>query len=102
MQIDFPHTLSQDDAKARLEALGDYLRNRHGIQVTWQGDKAAFKGRYMVVKFSGELTFGDGVVHFRGEDPGILWRKRATNYLLGKLTKYLDPGVEIETLPRGL
>jgi hypothetical protein len=101
MQIDYRHTLTLDEARARLTALGDYLHNRHGIEVTWVGDKAAFKGRYMVVKFSGELSFGEGVVYFRGEDPGLLWRKRAMNYLMGKLEKYLNPAVALDELPRG-
>ena len=101
MQIDYEHKLSKEDARARLEALGDYLRNRHGIAVTWDGDSAAFKGRYLVVKVSGQLTFGDSSVHFRGEDPGMLWRKRAIKYLTGKLDRYLNPSTPIDELPRG-
>ncbi len=101
MQIDYPHQLGRDEARARLELLGAYLQNRHGIQVTWNGDRAAFKGRYLVVKFSGELTYGDDIVQFRGEDPGMLWRKRAVAYITGKLNRYLDPAVPVEQLPTG-
>lgn len=102
MVIDYDHSLSKDEARTRLQALGDYLRNRHGIDVTWNGDKAAFKGKYLVVKFSGELTFGDRTVHFRGEDPGMLWRKRAIKYLTGKLDTYLNPRTPLTELPRGV
>jgi hypothetical protein len=35
MEIDFRYALSDDDARSRLEILGQYLGNRHGIQVTW-------------------------------------------------------------------
>jgi len=101
MQIDYPHKLGRDEARARLELLSAYLHNRHGIQVTWNGDRAAFKGKYLVVKFSGELTFGDDLVQFRGEDPGMLWRKRAVAYITGKLNRYLDPAVPLEQLPTG-
>ena len=101
MQFDFPYTNSPEDARARLEVLGEYLNNRHGILVTWiQPTKATFAGRYMVVKIQGELTVDPGVVRFRGEDPGMLWRKKATQYMQSKLAAYLDPGTPIEALPR--
>ena len=46
MEIDFPYALSEDDARSRLELLGKYLANRHGIQVTWlDGGRAKFHGR---------------------------------------------------------
>lgn len=101
--VDYEHTFSDGEVRQRLEALGDYLQNRHGINVTWKDDGggAAFKGRYLVVKIRGELSFGKGSVHFRGEDPGFLWRKRAQKYMREKLEKYLDPKKMIEDLPRG-
>jgi hypothetical protein len=102
MTIDYSHDFTRDEARERLEALGDYLHNKHGISVSWNNDRASFKGKYLVVKFSGELSFGDGIVHFRGEDPGMLWRKRAVKYLTGKLDRYLDPKTPVGELPRGL
>jgi hypothetical protein len=100
MEIDFPYALSDQDARARLDVLGLYLNNRHGIQVTWLPDgRARFNGRYLVVKIDGELTLGDGHARFRGEDPGFLWRTRAKDYIQGKLAKYLDPNVAIADLP---
>ena len=48
MEIDFPYSLSEVDARARLELLGQYLVNRHGIKVTWLDDsKARFHGKYL-------------------------------------------------------
>ena len=102
MEIDHNHDLSEDDARARLEALGDYLQTRHGIHVSWVSpNKARFSGRYLVVRIEGELTMDDGLVSFRGEDPGFLWRKKAGDYIHGKLTKYLDPTTPLAALPRG-
>jgi len=76
MEIDFPYALSDEDARSRLEILGQYLVNRHGIRVTWVDQKTArFSGKYLVVKIDGELTLGNGQAQFRGEDPGFLWRK---------------------------
>jgi Putative polyhydroxyalkanoic acid system protein (PHA_gran_rgn) len=100
MEIDFQYTLSDEDARSRLEILGQYLINKHGIQVTWvERTRARFKGKYLVVKIDGELTVGNGRAQFRGEDPGFLWRNRAKDYIQGKLAKYLDPKAEPSQLP---
>jgi hypothetical protein len=100
MKFDYKHTLSNDDAKTRLEALGEYLTNRHRINVTWDGGRGTVLGKYLLVHIEGVMTFGDGTVHFVGKDPGILWRKKAVNYLKKKLGMYLDPDTPLEELPR--
>jgi hypothetical protein len=100
MEIDFQYALSDPDAKSRLEMLGLYLGNRHGISVTWvDPSRAKFTGKYLVVKIDGELTVGNGRASFKGEDPGFLWRNRAKDYIQGKLAKYLDPTAELTQLP---
>lgn len=100
MEIDFPYELSEQDALARLEILGQYLTNKHGIKVTWiEAAKARFSGKYLVVRIDGELTLGGGRAKFRGEDPGFLWRGRAKDYIHGKLAKYLDPRNAPDQLP---
>jgi hypothetical protein len=101
MEIDYKHGLPDADARARLEVLGEYLHNRHGIRVTWSGDTVArFQGKYMVVKIDGEMRLEDGIVRFRGEDPGFLWRKKATDYIQDKLKAYLDPKTPLAQLAR--
>ena len=101
MEIDYKHGLPDADARARLEVLGEYLHNRHGIRVTWPSENTArFVGKYMVVKIDGEMRLESGIVRFRGEDPGFLWRKKATEYIQGKLTSYLDPKKQLSELPR--
>ena len=100
MEIDFPYVLTDEDARSRLEMLGQYLVNRHGIRVTWlDPSRARFSGKYILVKIDGELTVTDGHAQFKGEDPGFLWRNKAKEYMLGKLAKYLDPKVEMAQLP---
>ena len=100
MEIDFPYVLSDQDARSRLEILGQYLSNKHGIAVTWVDPaKARFSGKYLVVRIDGELTLGEGHARFRGEDPGFLWRGRAKDYIQGKLAKYLDPSAVPAELP---
>jgi hypothetical protein len=100
MEIDFPYALSDPDARSRLDLLASYLNNRHGIQVTWlDAGRARFSGKYLVVRIDGELTLGNGLACFRGEDPGFLWRGRAKEYIHGKLAKYLDPKIATTDLP---
>ena len=100
MEIDFPYELSDEDARARLDILGSYLSNRHGIKVTWsETNKARFSGKYLIVRIEGDLTLGAGHARFRGDDPGFLWRKKATDYIKNKLEAYLDPKVAASELP---
>ena len=100
MEIDFPYVVTDDDARSRLEILGQYLVNRHGIRVTWlDTTRARFSGKYIVVKIDGELSLGNGHAQFKGEDPGFLWRNKAKDYIHGKLAKYLDPKIAINELP---
>ncbi len=102
MKIDYRHQLPSDEARTRMRALGDYLHNRHNIAVEWNGDdKASFTGKYLVIKFRGEISIADGLVSFRGDDPGMLWRKRANAYIESKLERYLDPTTAVDDLPRG-
>src|SRR6266571_7974105 len=88
--------MSQEEAKKRLEALGDYFQNKHGISVTWSGDSAVVKGRYLVVTIDGGLKFEPGKAIFEGKDPGLLWRGKAKDYIAGKLSKYLDAKTKLE------
>ena len=99
MEIDFPYVLSDSDARSRLELLGKYLENKHGIKVTWSDDsRARFSGKYLMVKIEGELSLGNGRAMFKGEDPGFLLRARAKDYIQGKLAKYLDPKASVADL----
>ncbi|HYU15895.1 MAG TPA: polyhydroxyalkanoic acid system family protein [Candidatus Acidoferrum sp.] len=101
MKFDHPHSLAKEDARTRLLKLGQYLTNRHGIQVAWNGDTGRFRGKYLVVAIEGELVLGDRVVHVIGKDPGLLWRRRASDYLKSKLETYLDPARPVDELPTG-
>jgi hypothetical protein len=101
MNFEYNHTLPEDDVRARIEALGEYLTNRHKIDVTWSGDRAMFHGRFKkLVKIVGELSLAEGKVLFAGKDPGRVWRGQAIKYIRGKLDAYLDPGTPLDSLRR--
>ena len=100
MEIDFQYVLSDQEARSRLELLGQYLVNKHGIKVTWQNENTArFSGKYLLVKIEGELSVGNSHAQFKGEDPGFLLRGRAKDYIKSKLATYLDPTIPIAELP---
>ena len=100
-ELTAPHRLELADARARLHALGDYLANKYGLTVTWTGDdEASVSGSYLVVTISGSLRVTPSAVTFSGKDPGMLWRGKAKDYLLGKLDKYLNPSTPVDALPR--
>lgn len=100
MRFDVGHALPRAEAKQRMEALADYFRNKYEIKVDWNGDKAAIKGKYLVVSIEGTMSVNDKNVDFDGKDPGFLWRGKAKDYLTGKIKTYLDPAKPIDTLPR--
>lgn len=101
MVIERDHSFSDDDARERMKALGDYFANKHGMTVSWSGpDKATITGRYMVVTVEGSVILAPGKVRFEGKDPGMLWRGKAKDYLGAKLDKYLNPSTPPADLPR--
>lgn len=100
-ELEHAHKLSQEDARARLHALGEYLSNKHGLAVRWVGeDEATITGKYLVVSIEGTVSLRGERVRFSGKDPGMLWRGKAKDYLQGKLAKYLDPATALDALPR--
>jgi Putative polyhydroxyalkanoic acid system protein (PHA_gran_rgn) len=101
LRVEYPlGTLSQEDAKARLVALGEYLQNKHGINVTWNGDVGTVRGKYLVVGIEGSMSITADKAVFDGKDPGMLWRGKAKDYLASKLALYLDPKKALADLPR--
>ena len=102
MKVEFPVSMPREDALARLQALGDYLSNRHGISVAWTGDAARFSGRYKkLIKIEGNMSFAtDTLITFEGEDPGFALRGQAKGYIKRKLEEYLNPSTPLDELPR--
>lgn len=100
MKFDFQHSFDIEEALERVQALCEYLYNRHGIQVSWEGKTGTFDGKYLVVSIQGMMVIEETRIHFDGKDPGLLWRRKATRYLTEKLEMYLDPATPSVELPR--
>ena len=91
MKLEFPHSLSLDEAKARIQALLDYWSRTYGVKSTWNGDKATFAGKAMGVTIDGHLTVNASGIGGEAKDPGMLLRGQAQKYLTKKFADYLDP-----------
>lgn len=100
MQFDYPHSLGAEGARERVDVLCTYLFNRHGIRVEWNDNVGRFDGKYLMISIQGQMRVEDDRIHFDGKDPGMLWRKKAVNYLKEKLELYLDPNTPVADLPR--
>lgn len=100
MELNIPHRFDTDEARARMEALGEYYQNKYSARVSWSGNRANIKAKQMMVTIDATLILEDGRVRLEGKDPGRLLRKKAENYLRGKLQKYLDPNTPVDKLPR--
>ncbi len=102
MNITHTHTLTTEDAKARMLALSEYIASKHGIMSDWNEDqtKGSIKGSYLVVTIDAAFEILEGKVVCNGKDPGMLWRKKANAYIKNKLETYLNPDTPLEDLPR--
>ena len=100
IDLEVPHEHDLEEARARMEALGDYFKNKANAVVTWNGDTARFVAKYMMINIDATIEIEDDRVFLEGPDPGRLLRKKAIGYLQGKLEKYLDPNTPVDKLPR--
>ena len=94
------HGLSVVDAKARMEALGEYYATRYGARVSWSGPRAQVVGKWTVLTLDVAVDVSATDVRVRAPDPGRLLRKKMIGYAERKLRAYLDPKVEVTALPR--
>ena len=102
MEFEFASSLPQDEIRERARAFGDYLQNKHKMQVQWTGENVAeVRGKYKLVKIHADVTVKDAGVHVTGQDPGRLMRAAATHYIKRKLEAYMDPATALDSLPRG-
>lgn len=101
IKLDFPHTLSAEEARKRVEALLAYWARKYGIRATWAGEKATMAGKAMGFAFDGWLQVNPSVVGGEASDPGMLLRGQAKKYLERKLGEYLDPKRALADILKG-
>ncbi len=91
LEFTVAHSFSIDDAKSRIEMLLAYWGERYGVKHRWEGMIAVVEGRIMGVDVSAELVVEGALVRGRANDPGLLLRNAARDYISRKLRKYLHP-----------
>jgi len=98
MKLDHPHSFSKEEALARVQALTEYWATKHGVHISWDGNRARVDGKVRGITFSGAFTV-DGA-HVAGDvKAGFLAEKLGgRQYVEGKLQDYLDPANSLEVL----
>ena len=98
MKIQQPHSLSEEDATARMKALTLYWDTKYGTRTIWDETHARITGRVRGIKFDGTFDVqqrqlsGDIKVGFLAERIG------GRGYVERKLAQYFDPNTSLETL----
>ncbi len=91
MILDFPYTVSDEEALERLHALTDYWLAKHSVRARWEGPEVFFNGKVKGVKFDGTVVVGGKKVH-ADVNVGFLAEKIGGKaYVQRKLADYLDP-----------
>ena len=98
MNVEKPHSFSQDEATARLRALTDYWDTRYGTRTEWNGGRARITGKVRGISFDGTFSVDDKRL-FAEVKVGFLAEKIGGRaYVERKLTDYLDPANSLESL----
>lgn len=98
MKFSVPHTLSQEEAQKRLEALIAHWSQKYGIQHRWTGPTASVSGKVMGMNLDASVRVSGQSIDGETSDPGILLRGQAKKYLEERLRKYLDPARSVADL----
>lgn len=99
MKEDFyPHNLSRQEARARIQALTAYWDWRYHTHTTWDGYTGEISGKVLGIRFRGVVHIEERQLHgqlmagFLGERLG------GRQYLLRKLNDYMDPRHTLDEL----
>ncbi|MFK7989691.1 MAG: polyhydroxyalkanoic acid system family protein [Sandaracinaceae bacterium] len=98
MRFERPYELEDEDVVARLRALTDYWKAKHGIDSQWTGNGVRLKGRKMGVKYDARVTIGGGQVRADVEAGFLAEKLGAPAYVERKVADYLDPAQSLSSL----
>ncbi|MEN0110577.1 MAG: polyhydroxyalkanoic acid system family protein [Planctomycetota bacterium] len=72
--VEVPHKLGADGARAKLEGFSQKLQERHAdkikdLSTSWDGDRMAFGFKTLGLTIGGQMTVEESVVRVDGELP---------------------------------
>jgi hypothetical protein len=100
IKFEVPSTVPVEDSRKRVEALLSYWNRKYGITSSWNGMKAAMKGKAMGVTIDGTLEVLANKISGEASDPGMLLRGQAQKYLTRKFSEYLDASRSLDDIRR--
>lgn len=97
----YPHSLTLEEAVARLRALTDYWDAQYRTQTDWNGHEGRISGRVLGLSFWSRFTVDHDRIHGELKVSSLAVRMGGRGYLKRKLDHYMNPAVSLEAL-RGL
>ena len=97
-RLTVPYACDDEEALARLRALGDYWLAKHGVKVTWDGPRGRLVGKKMGVRYDGTVTVADRRAVCEVDAGWLADKLGAPAYVERKLRDYLDPSHSLESL----
>ena len=93
-------TYSFDDAeaRARLEALADYWRVKHGVTTEWDGSRGRLRGKKLGVSYDASFALGGGELTVEATFGFLADKLGGPAYVRRKLEDYLDPANTLAAL----
>jgi hypothetical protein len=95
IKFDVPHSLSLEEARARVEKLLANWSAKYGIQSTSTGNDAKVAGKVKGIALNAMLRVTSAGVDAEATDPGLLLRGPAKKYLTSQFLACLDPKIPL-------
>ena len=94
----YPHSLTREEAIARLRALTDYWDAQYRTHTDWNGHEGRISGRVLGLSFSSRFTVDQDRIHGELKVSSLAVRMGGRGYLKRKLDQYMDPAVSLQQL----
>ena len=97
-QDQYPHSLTLDQALARVRALTDYWAAKHGVHFDCKENTAQVAGKVLGISFKASFEITEDRILGQIEVTTLTEKLGGRRYLEGKLAEYLDPANPLEEL----
>lgn len=98
MKAHYHYRMQRHEVLARLRVLTEYWDSHYGTRTSWHGFAGHISGKVLGIRFYGEVTIDEGVVHGELKKGQIGAKIGGRGYVLRKLETYLDPARSVDDL----